>query len=326
MSNILPGKVSAGSWKRAVGTGKLSPFACLSPQSAGESSQEQEEAWGWSQGERAQSQPAESAGGVPGASEREGGRCMARQEAQVGGGSPGPPPERGWKPEPGRVLPEAACFGKEVSWRSTWCVELLTLGNRTALREQVPAIPRGPTPLGFSPGLNLPQRNQDWIPNSRVARCRGVWTPLSRASTTPRATTHRNARGGARDPPSPMRRALASSDPQGLVQNQASNREAEAHELVGGTSPPPDPAPPPQLPRAVSALRCQQCSKPGPDPAGAGTWGLEAAPRWQRGPARSWSSAGGTAQHPATARARGGRGTADFAAETGPASPSPAPC
>lgn len=40
------------------------------------------------------------------------------------------------------------------------------LGNRTALREQVPAIPHGPTLLGFSLGLNLPQRNQDWIPNS----------------------------------------------------------------------------------------------------------------------------------------------------------------
>lgn len=47
MSNILPGKASARSWKRAVGTGKLSPFACLLPQSAVERSQEQEGTWGW---------------------------------------------------------------------------------------------------------------------------------------------------------------------------------------------------------------------------------------------------------------------------------------
>lgn len=105
MSNILPGKASARSWKRAAGTGKLSPLACLLPQSAGERSQEQEATWGWGQGKRTQTKPAESAGGVPGARERRGrmlrGKAGGSQEAQVGGGSPGPPPERGWKPEPG---------------------------------------------------------------------------------------------------------------------------------------------------------------------------------------------------------------------------------
>lgn len=60
MSNILPGKASAGSWKRAAGTGKLSPFACLLPQSAEERCQEQEGSWGWGQGKR--TEPVEWAG------------------------------------------------------------------------------------------------------------------------------------------------------------------------------------------------------------------------------------------------------------------------
>lgn len=105
MSNILPGKASARSWKRAVGTGKLSPFACLLPQSAGERSQEQEETWGWGQGKQTQMKPVELAGVIPGARERGGRCCVAGQETarrhRLGEAAQGPPLERGWKPEPG---------------------------------------------------------------------------------------------------------------------------------------------------------------------------------------------------------------------------------
>lgn len=97
MSNILPGKASARSWKRAGGTGKLSPFACPLPQSARERCQEQEAAWGWGQGKETQMEPICTMEGaeesqVPGRGER--GCSVARQEAQVGGGSPGSPQSR----------------------------------------------------------------------------------------------------------------------------------------------------------------------------------------------------------------------------------------
>lgn len=90
-----------------------------------------------------QSKPVESAR-VPGAREKGGrmlrGTVRSSQEAQVGGGSSGPPLEQGWKPDPGCVLPEAAYFGREACWQSAWCVELLTPGNRTALIRSQPCL------------------------------------------------------------------------------------------------------------------------------------------------------------------------------------------
>lgn len=82
------------------------------------------------------------------------------------GRQPRLPPEQGWKPEPGSALPETAYFGKEASWLSVRCVELLTLGNRAALGEQVPATACRPMLFIFSLRLNLTQHYQDQIPNS----------------------------------------------------------------------------------------------------------------------------------------------------------------
>lgn len=97
--------------------------------------------------------------------------------------------------------------------------------------------------------------------------------------------------------------------------------------MGGHFTPPLDPAPHPQLPRAVPAPLCQQHSEPGPDPPTAQIRGLEAAPLQAAG---VWPRAGAVLAAGHSIQPRPGLvaagGIANFATETGPASPAPVPC
>lgn len=103
-----------------------------------------------------------------------------------------------------------------------------------------------------------------------------------------------------------MHRALASSDPQGLVQPQASNGESEAHKLVGALYPTIRPCFPHQeqyqpcyASSAASLAQTLLVLGPG---------NLRQPPRRQQGLAWSWSNAGSMPRHSAMTRAsEGGR-------------------
>ena len=111
MSNILPGKASAHSWKHAGGTGKISPV----PQEPGKDAKSgrQPGAEGRANGprwthwhrHRGMEEP-QVPGGKGGRMQRGSGRHRLGEAAQ------------GREPEPGSALPETAAFGMEMSWLS----------------------------------------------------------------------------------------------------------------------------------------------------------------------------------------------------------------
>lgn len=141
MSNILPGRAAARSWKLLQAQRSSAPSPASRPAPPGK-------------GAKSEEKPGDGAGTIQARGIGTSPRCQGEgregrmlrgtvgnsQEAQVGGGSSGPPLEQGWKPDPGCVLPEAAYFGREACWQSAWCEELLTPGNRTALIGSQPCL------------------------------------------------------------------------------------------------------------------------------------------------------------------------------------------
>lgn len=154
MSNILPGKASAHSWKHVGGTGKISPVPQEPGKDAKRGRQPGAEArangprwthWHWHRG----------GGGWRSCRCQGEGREDAawQREAQVGGGSPGLG-ARAWL-----SAARNGCF-----WNGDALAERAELPLGTGwLSEQVPGTARRPTLLGFSLGHGLPQH---CIPNA----------------------------------------------------------------------------------------------------------------------------------------------------------------
>lgn len=113
MSNILPGKASAHSWKHVGGTGKISPVPQEPGKDAKRGTQPGAEArangprWThWHRHRGGGGGGAAGARGRGGRMQRGSGRHRLGEAAQ------------GWEPEPGSALPETAAFGMEMPWLS----------------------------------------------------------------------------------------------------------------------------------------------------------------------------------------------------------------
>lgn len=164
MSNILPGRAAARSWKLLEAQRSSAPSPASCPAQPGTEAKSREKL-----GDGARAIEARGTGTSP--------RCQGegREDAAWHGGKQ--PGGSGWGRQlraPSRAGLEARswlCAARSsLFWKGGVLTEGLVRGAADAGEQdgshQVPAMPCRQTLLGFNPQLNLPQHNQDWIPSS----------------------------------------------------------------------------------------------------------------------------------------------------------------
>lgn len=164
MSNILPGRAAARSWKLLQAQKSSAPSPASCPAQPGKEAKSEEKV-------------GDGTGAIQARGIGTSARCQGegREDAAWHGGKK--PGGTGW----GRQLRAPSRDGLEARswlcaarsslfWKGGVLAECLVRGAADAGEQdgshQVPAMPRRPTLLGFSPQQNLPQHNQDWIPSS----------------------------------------------------------------------------------------------------------------------------------------------------------------